>query len=151
MIVSKYSRKREEAKTRLKALNVLHDAVVLWENEGEIYVSESTKTPDGERMPVLYFASQYPDMMAAIDEFEKKHRALVYHVIKTNMGFGLCWDFLFVSDDEEEWESDRKDLGGGEEFSYTPYVYCHNATVPFCSEFGVIGAEPKFGGILRIW
>ena len=43
---------------------------------------------------------------AMVREWEKQTGNLVYHVIKSQMIFGLCYSFLYVSADIDEWQWD---------------------------------------------
>ena len=58
-----------------------------------------------------FWAYQEPELMAKIKEFEEKHNCLVYAVTHEYLEFGECYDFLFISDYEEEWDEmlDRQD------------------------------------------
>lgn len=79
-----------------------------------------------------------------LSEFEKKHNALVYHVIHNNTVFGEMLAFLYVSDSEEEWDMDRGDLKNG-----ITLAYVENVSNKCCSEFGSIGIQPSLGGLVR--
>lgn len=85
-------------------------------------------------------------MEQPIKEFEEESNGLVYHVIKTQMNFGLMYSFLYVSEYIEEWKMDMEDLGDNQTLAYVV-----NTTMPDCSEFGTIGIEPSIGGLKRIW
>ena len=50
-----------------------------------------------------YWAYQEPELMAKIKEFEEQYNVLVYAVTHEYTEFGECYDFLYVSDYEEEW------------------------------------------------
>ena len=84
-----------------------------------------------------------------IKEFEAKHNALVYTVIRSYFReLGKMDSYLFVSDyKDEEWEMDRNDLSQHQALAW---VYNHNE--PVFSEFGSIGIElGAAAGLLRIW
>ena len=51
-----------------------------------------------------FWAYQEPELMAKIKEFEEKHNVLVYAVTHEYTEFGECYDFLYISDYEEEWD-----------------------------------------------
>ena len=55
------------------------------------------------------------------------------------------YNFLFVSDYDEEWDMDNADISDG-------YVlaYVWNTTVDYFSEFGSIAVQDRFGGLVRI-
>ena len=80
-----------------------------------------------------------------LTKFEKEYDALVYHVIHTFTEFGELYNFLYVSDHEEEWEMENADIKDG----YT-FVYVWNKTDDYCSEFGGIAVKERFGGLVRI-
>ena len=73
----------------------------------------------------------------------------MYHVIHTPaMIDGEAMDmynFLYVSDYQEEWEMDQNDIKEG-----YALVYVWNKTIDYCSEFGSIAVKEKFGGLVRI-
>lgn len=80
-----------------------------------------------------------------VKAFEKKYKGLVYHVIHNIYEFGECYSLLYVSENPEEWEDDKKDLEDGYAF-----VYVKNMDDDFCSEFGSIAVEQVNGGLKRI-
>ena len=51
-----------------------------------------------------YWAYQEPELMAKIKEFEEQYNVLVYAVTHEYTDFGECYDFLYISDYEEEWD-----------------------------------------------
>lgn len=82
-----------------------------------------------------------------IHTFEKKHNALVYHVVHSYTNIGEMESFLYVGEYEEEWEMDHRGIEQGEQL-----VYVYNKDAPDCSEFGSIGIElTPAGGLQRIW
>ena len=74
-------------------------------------------------------------------EFQKECGGVVYHVIKNNTEFGEMYTYLYVTKNKEEWEMDREDLRAG-------YPVCY-VDSGWCSEFGSIGIQPRFGGVIR--
>ncbi len=80
-----------------------------------------------------------------IKEWENETGNLVYHAVFNNFEFGRCLSLFYVSQYQEEWEMDRKDLN--EDY---PFVYVMNIDDPCCSEYGTIGIRKAVGGILRI-
>ena len=76
------------------------------------------------------------DLMRAINNFEKDYDAYVYHIIYTKSNFGNLYNMLYVSNNTEEWETDRKDLQNKE-----CYAYVYNRSNEVCSEIGLIGVE----------
>lgn len=75
-------------------------------------------------------------LIRAINNFEKKYNAYVYHIIYTESNFGNLYNMLYVSNNTEEWETDRKDLQNKE-----CYAYVYNRSNEVCSEIGLIGVE----------
>ena len=76
------------------------------------------------------------DLIRAINNFEKDYDAYVYHIIYTKSNFGNLYNMLYVSNNTEEWEVDRKDLQNKE-----CYAYVYNKSDKVCSEIGLIGVE----------
>ena len=81
-----------------------------------------------------FWAYQEPELMAKIKEFEEKHNVLVYAVTHEYTEFGECYDFLFISDYEEEWGEMLYRQGR----TFYAYAYVWNKTDDYCSEFGTI-------------
>lgn len=128
--------KKEEAIKRMKALDIIDDAIEQFKNDNVIMVSEP---PFG----ALYWCNDEEKEM--IRKFEEENDALVYMVIREYTQFGKLDSLLFVSDYEEEWEMDHKDIADGYAMTYTI-----NHDAPYCSEFGSIAFKPMFGGLIRI-
>ena len=93
-----------------------------------------------------FWAYQEPELMAKIKEFEEKHNCLVYAVTHEYLEFGECYDFLFISDYEEEWDEMLYRQGR----TFYAYAYVWNKTDDYCSEFGTIGIRSFGGGIKRV-
>ena len=129
--------KKAEAINRMKALNLFKPCINAFKNRDEVQLSEMTGA--------LYEFSEDTELNAKIKEFEKEYDALVYHVIHTFTEFGELYNFLHVSDHEEEWEMENADIKDG----YT-FVYVWNKTDDYCSEFGGIAVKERFGGLVRI-
>lgn len=94
-----------------------------------------------------FWAYQEPELMEKIKEFEEEHNCLVYAVTHEYLEFGECYDFLFISDYEEEWDYT---LEGLSESKYIACAYVWNKDDDFCSEFGSIVVRSFCGGIKRI-
>lgn len=133
--------KKEEAIKRMEALGLFAPCVKAFKDRDEVQLTEPTGG--------LYEFSSNEDLTAKVQEFEKKHNALVYHVIHTPaMIDGEAMDmynFLYVSDYQEEWEMDQNDIKEG-----YALVYVWNKTIDYFSEFGSIAVKEKFGGLVRI-
>lgn len=85
-----------------------------------------------------------PEMQEAVKKFEKGGKRLVWGIINNKMADGdTLWSMLYVSDNKEEWEQDRRDLAEG-----YPIAYVYNANCPGFSELGTIGVKRNIGGTL---
>lgn len=93
-----------------------------------------------------FWAEQEPELMTKIQEFEKEHNCLVYAVTHEFLEFGECYDFLFISDYEEDWDEMLYPQGN----MYYVFAYVWNKTDDWCSEFGTIGIRSFGGGIKRV-
>lgn len=94
-----------------------------------------------------FWAYQEPKLMEKIKEFEEEHNCLVYAVTHEYLEFGECYDFLFISDYEEEWDYAIEVLS---ESKYIACAYVWNKDDDLCSEFGSIVVRSFGGGIKRI-
>lgn len=128
--------KKEEAIKRMKALDLYKPYITLFEKDNKIFMSEMTGG--------VYDFDDNEELVAKIKEFEEEYNALVYHVIRTMTQFGELYNFLYVSQYNEEWDMDNDDISEG-----YALVYVWNKTDDWCSEFGSIGVQGKFGGIVR--
>ena len=93
-----------------------------------------------------FWAWQEPELMAKIKEFETQYNVLVYAVTHEFTNFGECYDFLYISDYEEEWDEMLYSQGN----MYYTFAYVWNVDDDFCSEFGTIGIRSFGGGIKRV-
>ncbi len=123
----------KEALERMKKLRIHENAVKEFAENGKLNLSERG---------ILFWLNEAEEKM--VRDWEKKTGNIVYHVIKNNMVFGLCYSFLYVSKESEEWELDNEDLTDA-----CPYAYVKNVDDDYCSEYGRIGITPRFGGIIR--
>ena len=128
--------KKVEAIKRMKALDLYKPYINLFEKDNKIFLSEMTGG--------VYEFDEDEELNAKVKAFEEEYDALVYHVIRTMTQFGELYNFLYVSDYEEEWEMDNADIEAGYALAYV-----WNKTDEWCSEFGSIGVRGKFGGIVR--
>lgn len=135
MNVSKETKKVEAIK-RMQILDLYKPYVKAFEKKNEIFMSEMTGG--------VYEFDENTELIDKVREFEAENNALVYHVIHTFTGFGELYNFLYVSDYQEEWEMDNEDISEGYALAYV-----WNKDVPEFSEFGSIGVRGKFGGIVR--
>lgn len=129
--------KKEEALKRMVALDLFPPCIQAFKNRDEVQLSEMTGG--------LYEFSDDTELVAKVKEFEEEYNALVYHVIHTFTQFGELYNFLYVSDYEEEYEMEWEDLKNNYVFAYV-----WNKTNEWCSEFGTIAVQQKFGGLTRV-
>ena len=129
--------KKSEAISRMKVLDLYKPYITLFEKDNKIFMSEMTGG--------VYEFDDDAELNAKIKAFEEEYNALVYHVIHTMTSFGDLYNFLYVSDHQDEWEMDNADIQDGYALAYV-----WNKTDEWCSEFGSIGVQGKFGGIVRV-
>lgn len=92
--------KKEEAIKRMEALGLFAPCIKAFKDRNEVQLTEPTGG--------LYEFSSNEDLTAKVQEFEKEHNALVYHVIHTPTIEMDMYNFLYVSDYDEEWEMEMK-------------------------------------------
>ena len=121
----------------MKELELFAPCIKAFKDRNEVQLSEPTGG--------LYEFSGNEELTAKVKEFEQEYNALVYHVIHTYTQFGELYNFLYVSDYEEEWEMDQNDIKDN-------YVMCYvwNKDDDIFSEFGTIVVRQKFGGLVRV-
>lgn len=133
--------KKVEAINRMKELGLFAPCIKAFEDRDEVQLSEPTGG--------LYEFSIDKELTAKVQEFEKKNNALVYHVIHTPMRLDSevmdMYNFLYVSDYQEEYEVDNADIKEGYVFAYV-----WNKTIDYFSEFGSIAVKGMFGGLVRV-
>ena len=138
--VSRESKKEESIK-RMQALGLFKPCIRSFTKYDEVQLSEPTGG--------LYEFSDDAELNEKVQEFERDHDALVYHVIHSPIRIdGIVMDmynFLYVSDEEEEWLMDQDDIADG-------YVmaYVWNKSDDFLSEFGSIAVQERIGGLVRV-
>ena len=93
-----------------------------------------------------YWASHNKKLTTKINEIEKKYNCSVYAVTHEFTEFGECYDFLIVTDYEEEWDYLLDSYGN----NHYAFAYVWNKDDEWCSEFGTIGLKSFGGGIKRI-
>ena len=129
-------KKKEEALKRMRALKLIPECIVAFEENNEVWISEN----DG----ILFDLSQQPVIREKIKEFENKHEALVYHCIKTYTEFGILITMFYVSNYSDEWQMDWDDMKEN-------YACCYvcNLDDEACSDIGSIAYQPMNGGLKR--
>jgi len=129
--------KKIEAVKRMRLLRLYEPAIKEFERDNVVHYSEA--------YGILYWLSNNPEWLKIVNDFEKKHNALVYHAELSYLEFGTCLSFLYVSDHKSEWKRDTADLRQGYCFSYVK-----NLDDDYCSEFGTIAIKSLNGGIKRV-
>ena len=128
------TKQRTEAWKRMELLT-LHENVI--DDFKEINLLNQS-----ELGGILYWVEG--EMEKKIREWEEKTGNLVYHVIHDYTEFGELLSLLYVSQYEDEWETDREDIQDGYALAYVM-----NLTDDWCSEYGSIGIRPQWGGVVR--
>lgn len=106
-----------------------NDTICVFENFGGYYIDKDSKLYD------------------EIKNFEEENDCLVYAVTHEYTDFGECYDFLFVSDYEDEWEYI---ISYSDQNRHVILSYVLNNDMPDCSEFGDITIQSFGGGVRRI-
>ena len=128
--------KKAEAIKRMKVLDLYSAYINAFEKKDQIFMSEMTGG--------VYEFDDNIELVSKVKEFEEENNALVYHVIRTMTQFGELYSFLYVSDYDDEWQMDNDDIADGYAMAYV-----WNKTDEWLSEFGSIGVQGRFGGIIR--
>lgn len=123
-----------EAVNRMKLIGLHENAIQDFVNEGKLNLSDNG---------FLFWLNESEQNI--VDQWQRETGNLVYHVVKTKTTFGLMYSFFYVSKYEEEWFMDNADLQEG-----YAVCYVYNADDELSSEYGSIGFEMKFGGIVRV-
>lgn len=126
-------RYKKEAIKRMKALGIIDDTIQQFE-QGDL-VSYSLQGGN------YWLDSTFKQL---VTEFEEKHDYLVYYAILSYTNIGRMLSLFYISNREEEWSGDWKELKQGFQMSYV-----FNLDIPEYSEFGLIGFRPLFGGLVR--
>lgn len=127
-------RYKKEAIKRMKALGIIDDTIQQFEQAD--LVSYSLRGGN------YWLDNRFKQLVA---EFEEKHDYLVYYAILSHTNIGIMLSLFYVSNREEEWSGDWKELNEGFQMSYV-----FNLDIPEYSEFGLIGFKQVFGGLIRI-
>ena len=99
-----------------------------------------------------YWAYLDPELIKKIREVEKRYNCLVYAVTHEYTEVGELYDFLVVTDDEEEWDKLlEKNIIDYSSFvsTFSALVYIWNADYQSWSGLGLIGIQSFDGGIMR--
>lgn len=134
LLLSKKEMKKE-AINRMKILQLHQNVLDDFMNENKLNKSDSP-------LGTLYWLDE--EEIKIVKDFEQRHNVLVYHVIHTFSNLGETYELLFVTNEKEEWENEKRDLKNGFAFAQVIVIdYEPN------SEMGYIGVEAKNGGIIR--
>lgn len=134
-------KQKEEALKRMKLLQIMPQVIKDFKDNNRVYYSERQST---FFLATLYWVDNKEEYVKLIKEFEKKHKALVYHAQLTHLTYGDNLSLFYVSNEEEEWERDKEDILNGQLFSRVL-----NLDDEMCSDFGYIGIKPCMGGVVR--
>ncbi len=130
--------KKKEAVRRMRMLQIYPQTRLQFERKNLVSVSEP---PFG----ACFWLSD--EQKERVREFEEHYNALVYFGIVSVTTDGILENYLYVSDDEEEWSLDREDILGGETM-----VWCYNAFDPQSSELGRIAIKRTIAaGLKRVF
>ena len=136
MIIS-IERKKQEALRRMGKIGIAKEATDKFDEEGMALVS----------MPSGTFIDLNEEQKSSIAGLESEYNALVYHVIHSDTEYGVMDTYLYVSDDEEEWEEDDADLEEQMQFCFV-----RNLDTPDLPEFGSAGFEVSpTHSLIRVW
>ncbi len=94
-----------------------------------------------------YWVDQEPEIEKKMKEIENKYNCVVYAITHEFTDFGELYDFLIVTDYEEEWDELIYKQRSNE---FIAYAYVWNKDDELCSEFGSIGIKSFGGGIRRV-
>ena len=115
--------------------------------KGDVPIFENQGTPFRSVFFYLYGnkgQDPYDKIIKLKEQFEKEYNTMVYMVLITHTKeIGTCYDMLYISKNEEEWDMDNEDL------EYNQVVsYCCSGV---CNEIGTIefAYDNVGGGIYR--
>lgn len=93
-----------------------------------------------------FWVNQEPEIEQKMKEIEKEYNCTVYAITHEYTSIGEFYDFLIVSEDDEEWDYLVEDYQN----DYSAYAYVWNKSDDWCSEFGNVVIKCFGGGIKRI-
>ena len=134
MLKELYEKQKAEAIRRMEMLDLLPRTILEFQKEYRLNLSEF----DG----ILYWLNEEEKKFVA--DWEKETGCLVFHLIKNHYTFGLCYTFLYVSQNPDEWEADAEEMKKG---CFLTYVL--NKDCLEFSEYGYVEVKPKMGGLQR--
>ena len=93
-----------------------------------------------------FWTYQDEELEKKIKSIEKEYGCIVYAVTHEYTDFGECYSMLIISKYQEEW--DRSVVTHGR--NHYAFAYVWNKTDDYCSEFGTVLVQSRYGGITRI-
>ena len=125
---------KQEALNRMKMLLLHQNVINEFKKENKLNKSEGT-------LGTLYWLDE--EEVDIVKEYEKKWNVLVYHVIKSfTVEMGVIYDLLYITDEKDYWEEERKRLEQGIVLSHTKSQF---------SESGDIFVINVSGGLARLY
>ena len=109
----------DEALKRLKLLQGMglwDEVTKAWKKNNKACLSEAKMI--FELCGVNFTFDERPEFKSIKEKFEVDYGCTVYYGIYSNTNCGRHLALLFISPDEEEWESDQSDLKEGYPFAY---------------------------------
>ena len=122
-----------EAIARMKQWGIIGDAIRQFEKDDKVMRSEGG---------ILFWLKD--DEQKAVKKIEEEYGILVYMVIHNRTEFGELLSMIYVSKHKDEWEYDRDDMEQG-----YAYAYVKNLDDDLSSEYGMIGVQMRYGGLVR--
>ena len=134
-------KQKEEAIKRMKLLQIMPQVIKDFEKNDRVYYSERQNAIFNA---TLYWLDNEKEFVDLVKEFEEKYNVLVYHAQLTHLVYGDNLALFYVSNEEEEWAQDKKDIINGRLYSRVLNLQCD-----YDSDFGYIGVKPSMGGVVR--
>lgn len=128
---------KAEAIRRMKLLGLYEVCIDIFNKKDKVMMAVS---PHGT------FSDINENTMAEIKAFEEEVGAKVYLVVKSEMEYGLCYSYIYVSKYKEDWWYDDEGIANNILMTYTV-----NRDYEECSEFGNIAVDrTAFGSLVRV-
>ena len=125
---------KQEAINRMKMLLLHQNVINEFKKENKLNKSEGP-------LGTLYWLDE--EEKDIIKEYEEKWNVLVYHIIKSfTVDMGTIYDLLYITDEKDFWEEERKMLEQGIVLSHTKSQF---------SESGDIFVINVSGGLARLY
>lgn len=129
---------KEKAVEFMIRLDICKAYLDCFKDDGDVHVFENF---------CGYKVDYEPEVKAKIKEIEKKYDVIVYAVTHEYTNYYEFYNFLYVTNDEEEW--DLLFSGYGERHRVMAYVW--NKTSEWRSELGSVMIQSFGGGIARVF